>query len=197
MTTRASSTMSGKSAQPAGARQRLPLTDANLQLAVLGVAVLALLLCFLVGPDPEGVGTHCRLGLPRCGYLAVHGIPCPTCGATTSVSLLTRGRPLSALRTNLGGSVVGCVLALSIPFSLMSALLGWQWMVHLRKVSLHAWTGVVCLLLALFLVGWPQRVERYVDAQSHARAPVRDSAGEGGGRMLAGGGDVQRAPRMP
>ena len=180
--------MSGDRAQPAGAGRRLPLTDTNLQFAVLGVSVLALLLCFLVGPDPEGVGTHCRLGLPRCGYLASHGIPCPTCGATTSVSLLTRGRPLSALRANLGGFVVGCALALSIPFSLISVLLGRQWMVHLRKVSLHAWTGVVCLLLALFLIGWPQRVERYAGAQSQANAVLRGAAGDA---------DGQRAPQMP
>jgi len=188
MTIRASSTMSSERAQPAGAGRRLPLTDTNLQVAVVGVSVLVLSLCSLVGPAPEGVGTHYRFGLPRCSYLVRYGIPCPTCGATTSVSLLARGRPLSALRTHLGAFVVGCALALSIPFSLMCALLGWQWMVHLRKVSLHAWAGVVCLLLALFLIDWPQRVERYVRAQSPAHAVLRGTAGEAGGR---------RAPRMP
>ena len=104
---------------------------------------------------------------------------------------------MSALRTNLGGFVVGCALALSIPFSLISVLLGRQWMVHLRKVSLHAWTGAVCLLLALFLIGWPQRVERYVRAQSQANAVLRGGAEESRGRMHAGDVNGQHAPKMP
>jgi hypothetical protein len=91
---------------------------------------------------------------------------------------------------------VACALVLSIPFSLISVLLGLRWMVHLRTVSLHAWSGMVCLLLALFLVDWPQRVERYVRAQSPAHAVLHSVAEEHGG-SAPGDFDGPRAPRMP
>ncbi len=141
------------------------LTDRQLQLMVACCAAVLLAACLVLGPDARGLGTHSRLGLPGCAYLLRTGVPCPACGATTSLCWFVRGGPGLSWQVHPAGLALGCVLLVSMPLSLLSALLGWRWLAHLRRLPLTAWTALVCAALALLLVGWPQRVRRYADAQ--------------------------------
>lgn len=43
-------------------------------------------------PDGRGIGTHEQLGLPACGFVQIFGMPCPSCGFTTSFALFVRFR---------------------------------------------------------------------------------------------------------
>lgn len=66
-------------------------------------------------PDPAGHGTHRALGLPPCGMILTSGIPCPTCGMTTSFALVMHGRPIAAFLAQPAGMVlclatVACML---------------------------------------------------------------------------------------
>ncbi len=45
---------------------------------------------FLV-PSSRGIGTHESMGLPPCGFLTLTGIPCPSCGLTTSFAHFLHG----------------------------------------------------------------------------------------------------------
>jgi len=45
-----------------------------------------------LSPRPSGHGTHEQLGLPACSFLARTGLPCPSCGLTTSLAEMARGR---------------------------------------------------------------------------------------------------------
>ena len=49
----------------------------------LGCATVLLIASWLT-PDPRGLGSHTKLGMPRCEFEYRTGIPCPSCGMTTS-----------------------------------------------------------------------------------------------------------------
>jgi hypothetical protein len=63
----------------------------------IGAAIVAICCCTvliiarILPPSPSGVGTHLGLGLNRCDFLDRTGIPCPSCGMTTSFSHFARG----------------------------------------------------------------------------------------------------------
>jgi hypothetical protein len=164
--------------------QRLHMTDTSLQCMVLVAAGVLLLGLFLLDPDPRGLGTHARLGMRECGYLQRNGVPCTACGATTSLAWFVRGEFQRAVEAHPIGVVMGTLLALSVPFSLLSVILGWPWLVPLKRARLPDWTGVVCISLGLLLVGWPQRAERYRQQQTGASVAVdshrEDCHGENG-----------------
>ncbi len=53
-------------------------------------ATAALALGTWVRPDPRGFGSHEQLYHIPCGFRAAFGIPCPTCGMTTSFAYMMR-----------------------------------------------------------------------------------------------------------
>jgi len=82
--------------------------------AALGFALLG---CFVFGVaailspyDEQGLplthGTHRQLGLPPCALKLLTGLPCPSCGMTTSISLVMHGDLRAAWQANWAGVVV-------------------------------------------------------------------------------------------
>lgn len=76
-------------------------------------------------PDgrPRSHGTHRQLGLPACGFHSLTGHGCPSCGMTTTFSLLTRGDLDAAWRTNWAGCIIA-LLTVSGTFWFMLVALG-------------------------------------------------------------------------
>jgi len=89
-------------------------------LAVLGGFVVA----YRLEPDPRGFGTHQRLGLPPCTIRAVFGIPCPSCGMTTSFANMTKGRWQAAAEANVAGLILSFICAALVPWCWLSAFYG-------------------------------------------------------------------------
>jgi hypothetical protein len=80
------------------------------RLAALAVslACFALLLQALrLVPSPTGLGTHTQMGLQPCYLITLCGLPCPTCGMTTSFAWFARGNIAASFYVQ----PMGCVLA--------------------------------------------------------------------------------------
>jgi Protein of unknown function (DUF2752) len=99
---------------PLGRRGRVLLSVLSLGL-IAGFCLAASL-----QPDPSGFGTHRQLGLPPCIVRLVFGIPCPSCGMTTSFACLMRGQLEGAFRANPAGLLLGLVCAALVPWCWLS-----------------------------------------------------------------------------
>lgn len=62
-----------------------------------------------VNPSPTGMGTHLQLGMATCGFLDRTGLPCGTCGMTTSFAHFARGQVVASFLAQ----PLGCFLALT------------------------------------------------------------------------------------
>lgn len=78
-------------------------------------------------PDPRGFGTHEALGLPACTFRQIAGVPCPSCGMTTSFAHFVRGELITAGRVNAAGLLLAACCAVQIPWCWVSAWRGTWW----------------------------------------------------------------------
>jgi hypothetical protein len=120
-----------------------------LGLACLGVLVVAALL----DPSPAGTGSHTRLGLQRCQFLERTGVPCLSCGYTTSFTWFVRGNVAASVYVQPMGALLAAVTACSVWLCLYVALTGRPVHRLLRLIPTRRWL----LPLLLFVVaawGW-------------------------------------------
>jgi hypothetical protein len=86
--------------------------------AALGFLVCAALLgtAAALSPAPQGFGTHTRLGLPPCSFQSTTGLPCATCGMTTSFAHAADGQLLQAAEVQPAGALlcVGAAMGLLV-----------------------------------------------------------------------------------
>jgi len=124
-------------------------------LVVIGLAAALLLIARLLRPSADGVGTHRQLGLPPCAFLHFIGIPCPSCGLTTSVAHAARFHFYQSLTTQPFGLVVFISAVLSIPLSIyfIRRRVPWSTLDGLRGKNL-----VIYMLIALFILCWLYKI---------------------------------------
>jgi len=80
-------------------------------IALACASILIIAAC--ITPQPSGIGSHTQLHLPACGFLQRNSYPCPTCGMTTALAYLVRGRVIMAFITQPAGALAG-LLCLAI-----------------------------------------------------------------------------------
>jgi uncharacterized protein DUF2752 len=118
-------------------------------LGILGVAAH-------LSPDPSGRGTHQQLGLPACSFLTITGVPCPSCGLTTSFAALAHGEPALAFSANPVGLLLFTLTLLSIPLGLglyakklgLNSVFYSRWFDRIGLAVLGLWLGTWALRLA-------------------------------------------------
>jgi hypothetical protein len=118
---------------------------------LLGLLTVALKL----DPSPRHHGTHEQLGLPPCTFWELFGRPCPTCGMTTAWAHLVRGQWIAACRANVGGTLLGLLAIVAVPW-----LLGSAWRGAWFGVSLNV-TAAACIsttVLVVILIEWAIRL---------------------------------------
>jgi hypothetical protein len=127
--------------------------------ALLGV-VIGLVLVFVVAArinpyrsdgTAQQMATHLQLGLPECNFVTVTGMPCPSCGLTTSFALTIRADAANAARANWVGMLLACLCLAVIPWGVASALVGRALFVRSLERTI---LGVISVLFVLLLLRW-------------------------------------------
>lgn len=117
---------------------------------LIGTTLAAvLIIARMLPPDDRGFGTHERLGLPPCGLILTSGLPCPSCGMTTSFSLMMHGRPIDAFIAQPAGAALCLGAMIGLVLAVHAAATGRVIQVDWERL------GPVRLMLgfALFVVG--------------------------------------------
>lgn len=112
-------------------------------------------IAFWLNPYQDGrplmEATHRQLGLPACNFKVLTGVPCPSCGMTTSFALLMHGDVANSLRANFAGALLALFGLAYIPWSLASMWRG-RW---LGTTNVEAWfIRIVFAWVALMLLRW-------------------------------------------
>jgi hypothetical protein len=120
----------------------------TLVLIALGL-VLVFAVALWLNPYQDGqvwlVETHRQLGLPECNFKRITGLPCPSCGMTSSFALLMHGDLVNSLRANAAGTLLALMCLAYIPWALLCAVLG-------RRLLIRSFERVLLRLVVVFLV---------------------------------------------
>jgi len=150
---------------PRAPRIRVPVLG-RLLASAIGIFCLCLLtIAALLVPNASGLGTHTALGLPRCAFQQAWGIPCPSCGMTTSWAWFARGnfaasvwiQPMGALLALVACTVFWASFYIAVTgraahyllrylpggyiilaFFLL-AVLAWVWKIEIQAYHLDGW----------------------------------------------------------
>jgi len=74
-------------------------------------------IAWVLAPSQRGFGTHEALGLPACSWPARFGVPCPSCGMTTSFAFAAKGHLIDSFIAQ----PMGCLLALATGMALVGS----------------------------------------------------------------------------
>lgn len=102
-------------------------------------------------PDARGIGTHEQLGLPPCGIVEMFGVPCPSCGYTTTFALAADGHVGAAIVNQPFGFLVFLTAVCAVPLTAFSVF---------GRVSLFACTErwpmgwILAGAATLWLLAW-------------------------------------------
>jgi hypothetical protein len=102
-------------------------------------------------PTGNGISTHTQLGFPPCQWEQRMGVPCPSCGYTTSVTQFAHGNWLASLYLQPMGFVIalGCAVVFGVGGYIgvtgrpVHRLLGrvWNrnWVIALTTIAIAGW----------------------------------------------------------
>ena len=142
---------------PSG-KSGLAAFNRNDQITYLSLTVLAVFTLSLarwLKPAANGFGTHQQLGLPPCLFFKLTGIPCPSCGLTTSFAHAARLHFFQAVITQPFGVIAFCLTVVSIPLfvTLIRRRVAWSTVIHARGVD-----RLIYILIAVYLLSWLYKI---------------------------------------
>lgn len=119
------------------------------------IACSILAIARILRPSPNGFGTHEQLGLPPCIFLKLTGLPCPSCGLTTSFTHAAHFHFYQALAVQPFGLLAFGLTVLSIPLLLLfiRRRVAWIDVIYARGTD-----QVIYLLIVAYLGSWIYKI---------------------------------------
>lgn len=99
----------------------------------------------------RGDGTHRQLGLPACWTMVSEGVPCPTCGLTTSITAAAHGDLVASMRANVFGTMLSLALLSVAAAGIVQGVSGRN---ILARMFNRRWWFYCGILVAGVLAGW-------------------------------------------
>lgn len=124
-------------------------------IALLCAAGVLLTLARWLTPAANGWGTHQQLGLPPCFFHQMTGLPCPTCGMTTSFAHTVRLHFYEAFVAQPFGFLACLITASLIPASLVLMRRRVPWM---KVMTSRGSNTVMYVLIVFFLAAWVYKI---------------------------------------
>ena len=140
---------------PPAEPQRLTWSGRLLSLAIALAALGVLVTAVRLPPSPTGEGTHTGLGLQRCQFLATTGLPCPTCGMTTSFAWFVRANWVASFYVQPMGFALALATGALFWAALYMAITGGPLNRLTRQVPM---TRVVVAVLAFGIAAWGWKI---------------------------------------
>lgn len=110
---------------------------------------------YLADGEARRLGTHRQIrlpgmqeGLPECNFKAMAGLPCPSCGMTTSFTLLMHADVWNSLQANFAGTLLATFGLLFVPWAFASAFFGR--FVLIRRIEIVVFRLAIVFLVILF-----------------------------------------------
>jgi hypothetical protein len=119
--------------------------------ACLGLMIVA---AHLV-PSPTGMGTHTQLGLDQCQFALRTGLPCPSCGMTTSFSWFARGNFPASFYVQPMGALLALATIVTFWAGLYVAVTGRS---VYRLIALGPSRYYVPLFMGLAVAAWAWKI---------------------------------------
>jgi hypothetical protein len=138
------------------------------RLVAMGVA-LACLSVLVVGMQlqpngKEGIATHTQLGLQPCAFESRTGLPCPSCGFTTSVSYFAHGNVLASLYIQPMGFLIACGFAVGV---WVGAYIAWTGRPVHRLMAMMPGKTLLIVLLTIAIGGWGWKIAIHLTGHDH------------------------------
>lgn len=128
----------------------------RLFLMLFGLAgAIVLTIAVILPPSGSGHGTHQSLGLPPCSFLTVTGVPCLSCGMTTSFAHTVRGELPSAVAAQPFGTFLAVMTMVLVPIFFAGALSGRS---VSRPIGRLPWNKLGPLLLVALFAAWGYKI---------------------------------------
>ena len=119
---------------------------------VLVACIAILATARLLVPDPRGYGTHVQLTRGPCLFNQITGIPCATCGMTTSFAHATRLQMYKAFAAQPFGALLCVLIAAIMPLAIVFLIKG-------RNAALSIPSDwALGAVLVLLIAGWAYKI---------------------------------------
>jgi hypothetical protein len=115
-------------------------------------------------PEHSGISTHTQLGFPPCQFEVRTGLPCPSCGFTTSVSHFAHGNMLASAYLQPMGFVIAVCCAAGVWIGSYIAFTGRP--VH-RLVGMLPGRTLVIGLTVVALAAWGWKIWIHLSGRDH------------------------------